>query len=626
MMVLNIAPISRLLFTALLLAGAAASALELASPDGRVNVTIDLAKTAREGVVAHWAVQYRDTPLLARSALGLELESGPFLDGSITLADTRYASEDTVWKPVYGERSRIPNRYHGVALVLEDERTPPRRLDIEVRAYDEGAAVCYHIPGQPGLGAFTITSERTQFRFTADHDAWAVYSAQGEYTRVPLTQVKARCERPLTVLAEGCAAAVAEARLVDYARMRLNPIGRGVPGVMAHLDGRVDAEAPYTTPWRVLMAADNPCRLLEQNYLLLNLNAPCAIADPSWIRPGKVIRETTLTTEGGKACIDFAAERGLQYIEYDAGWYGDEYDEVSDATTITRSEKKAGIPGQLDLHEVIRYGEERGIGVWVYVNRRQLEKQLETLLPLYRDWGIKGVKYGFVQVGNQRWTDWLHNAVRLAADNRLMVDIHDEYRPTGYSRTYPNLLTQEGIRGNEEMPPPWHNCVLPFTRFLCGAGDYTFCWYSGRIQTTHAHQLAASVAYYSPLQFLFWYDRPAQYQGEPELEFWKHLPTTWDETRVLQGEIGAYAVIARRSGADWFLGAINARERRTLETPLGFLDGGEQYTAHLHTDASPEGGAPTAVYNETRRVTHRSVLRLDCADNGGAAVRLTPMP
>ncbi len=229
-----------------------------------------------------------------------------------------------------------------------------------------------------------------------------------------------------------------------------------------------------------------------------------------------------------------------------------------------------------------------------------------------------------MQVGSQHWTDWLHQAVRMAADNHLMVDIHDEYRPTGYSRTYPNLLTQEGIRGNETMPPPWHNCVLPFTRFLCGAGDYTFCWYTNRIQTTHAHQLGASVVFYSPLQFLFWYDRPAQYKGEPELDFWKYLPTVWEETRVLQGAIGDYAVIARRSGEAWFLGAINARERRVIEVPLDFLDAATVYTAHLHTDAQPEGNAPAEVRNETRTVTSRSVLRLDCAANGGAAVRLAP--
>jgi alpha-glucosidase len=392
----------------------------------------------------------------------------------------------------------------------------------------------------------------------------------------------------------------------------------------AQLASRVDVTTPYTTPWRYVMVAKTPGELLENNDFILNLNDPCAIEDTSWIKPGKIIREVTLTTAGGKACVDFAVEQNIPYIHLDAGWYGHEYDENQDATTVSPDPKRVGPNPDLDLPEVIRYATEHGIGVWVYVNRRHLEKQLDEILPLYKSWGLKGVKYGFVQVGSQRRTDWMHEAVRKAAEHELMVDIHDEYRPTGYSRTYPNLLTQEGIRGNEEMPPPEQNLVTAFARMICGAGDYTICWYTDRIKTTHAHQLAASVGFYSPLQFVYWYDRPQQYLGEPETAFLKHIPTVWDDTKVLDGVIGQYIVMARRSGEEWYLIVMNAVEKRTLSVPLDFLDKDKAYTATIHADANPDGGDPFAVTMSTETVSSTTTLEPLMAANGGYAVRLVP--
>ncbi|MBM3892327.1 MAG: alpha-glucosidase, partial [Verrucomicrobia bacterium] len=287
------------------------------------------------------------------------------------------------------------------------------------------------------------------------------------------------------------------------------------------------------------MVADSPGRLLENNDLVLNLNDPCAIADTSWIKPGKVIREVTLTTIGGKACVDFAARRGLQYVEFDAGWYGHEYDDASDARAVNVDPKRS--KGPLDLHEVIRYANEHGIGIILYVNRRALERQLDDILPLYRKWGVKGVKYGFVNVGSQQWTSWLHEAIRKAAQHQLMVDVHDEYRPTGYSRTYPNLMTVEGISGDETKPVNSQTLTVLFARFLAGPADNTICYYDKRVDdnATHAYQLAKAVCLFSPWQFLYWYDRPAgspQKVGgaggaetgignEPELEFYDHVPT-----------------------------------------------------------------------------------------------------
>ncbi len=226
----------------------------------------------------------------------------------------------------------------------------------------------------------------------------------------------------------------------------------------------------------------------------------------------------------------------------------------------------------------------KGVGIWVYVNQRSLYRQLDDILPLYKEWGIKGIKFGFVQIGGQHWTTWLHNAVKKCADYGLMVDIHDEYRPTGWSRTYPNLLTQEGIRGNEEMPDATHNVTLPFTRFLCGPGDYTLCYYNSRVKNTHAHQLVMAAVYYSPLQFLFWYDNVPFAVGE-ELDFWKHCPTTFDESRALGGEPGEWIAQARRAGSDWLVGVMtNTEGRDVVINTADFLTPGKRYDVYIYED------------------------------------------
>jgi alpha-glucosidase len=363
------------------------------------------------------------------------------------------------------------------------------------------------------------------------------------------------------------------------------------------------------------MVAEKPGDLVEHDGMILNLNTPDKIADVSWIKPGKMIRVMTQTTASAKAYVDFAAQQNLQYILFDWKWYGPAFSFGSDAT-------KVALP-DLDLPGVIRYAKEKGVGVWLYVNQQALFAQSDSLFSIYHSWGVKGVKFGFVQVGSHRWTAWLEDAIRKAADNRLMVDIHDDYRPTGEQRTYPNLMTAEGIRGNEEMPDATHNTILPFTRFLAGPADYTICYYDRRIKTTHAHQLALAVVYYSPVQTVFWYDKPSDYRGEPEIEFLKHVPTVWDDTRVLQGGIGKYITTARRSGADWFVGTITNDSARTLRVPLGFLSPHQKYTAHLYTD-DPSVPTRTHVRVETREVDDHTVLDVSLLPSGGQAIWLTP--
>lgn len=205
-----------------------------------------------------------------------------------------------------------------------------------------------------------------------------------------------------------------------------------------------------------------------------------------------------------------------------------------------------------------------------------------------------------------------------------MVDIHDEYRPTGFSRTYPNLLTQEGIGGNEEMPDATHNVNLAFTRYLCGPADYTLSYYNARIKNTRAHQLAMAAVYYSPLQFMFWYDGPMLYDGGEELSFWRRIPTVFDESRAIAGEVGAYIVQARRSGDTWFVGAMTNRDGRTVEIDTSdFLQHGRRYVVDLYSD-DPKLSTRSKVRTSRFTLKAGRKLRLPLLPSGGAAIVFTP--
>ena len=524
----------------------------VASPDNQVKLTFAVRQAAGGGNAMVYRVAYKGEPLLEDSALGLVLQDAAPLSRDVTVLGVDTRTHRECWQPVYGERSWIVDHFTEMTIALQETQGEGRRLTLRFRAYNEGVALQYHIPEQEQVRSFVIEEELTQFAFAPDSTIYAEYWPEDEYHPIRVRELERRTERPLTVAcASGPYACLHEAGMNHHAKMLLAKDERRPDVLRASLVGPTKGEAPFDTPWRLLIVGDRPGDLTERSDLVLQLNRPCALEDTSWIRPGKAIRETTLTTRGGKACVQFAKAHGLQYIGFDAGWYGSETDDREDATTVSVDpQRKRPDWDGLNLPEVIAYAAEHGIGVWLYVNRRHLERQLDSLLPLYRSWGVKGIKFGFVNEGPQEWTAWLLEAVRKCAEHRLMVDIHDYYRPTGYARTYPNLLTVEGIRGNEHFPTARHNCTLPFTRFPGGPGDYTICYYTKRLSTTRAHQLAMSVIVYSPLQFVFWYDRPADYNGEPEVEFFERLHTVWDDTKVPLGSIGEYAAIARRKGEE----------------------------------------------------------------------------
>ena len=592
---------------------ALASATTVQSPNGRFAIELSTA----EGGRPTYRVLWRGGEIIKPSGLGFVLDGdNDWTRGFGPLTEFNLSESNHTWKPVSGERSVIRDRYDGATVGYSREDGAAFRL--EVRAYDEGVAFRYIIDKGPGGDTLHIASEQTEFQFTADHDVWAVTSAQGLYSKIKLSESRHSLERPCVLeTAEGRVIAVAEAALVDYARMRVRRPDGSNTALVSRLHGPVVSKLPLTTPWRVVMAGDTAGELLENNHLILNLNAPSKISDTSWIKPGKVIRDVTLSTQGGIDCVDFAVEYGLEYIEFDAGWYGPQDREESDARTVSRR--------GLDLQKVLKYAKQHDIGVILYVNRRHLESQLDELLPVYKEWGIAGIKFGFVQHGSQKWTAWLHDAIRKCAEYGMIVDVHDEYRMTGVERTYPNFLTAEGIGGDETRPPHEQALANLFTRMIAGPADHTFCYYAGFVQDTssHASQLAKSVCFFSPLQFLFWYDQPSQMSKDQELEFFTHLPVTWDELKVLESKIGTYATIARRSGKNWFVGSFNAVQSRDVKVSFDFLPKGKKYTAHIYSD-DDSANTRTNVGIERRVVTAGSVFETHLSKQGGVAIRLTP--
>lgn len=635
--------------------------IALTSPDGSKKIVF-LDDENQNSLT--FSVYYDNKEVIQTSVLELLSEELHFT-GNISVEKIEHTTENATWNSKFSELSSIPNHYNQTKIYLQQGEA---KLNVIARAYDEGIAIAYEVPEQKGLEEIGL-SENVHYNFSEDHPIWStpkrekgVLTAQGEYRKIPLTELQEGADRPLLIeISDSVKIALAEARLVDYGRLSFNKGSSSKYSIVSSLDGKtgeqkqdtitgaviaeskiegakVHKKLPFQSPWRVVMMGGSYGQLLENNYIIQNLNPPSEIEDETWITSGKVLRESTLTTQGGLAAIDFVASHNMQYVHFDAGWYGNEMDTTSDATTVTLDPKRS--KGPFDIEAICKYAKEKGVKVMLYVNRRALEKQLDEILPLFKEWGVSGIKFGFVRVGDQDATTWMHEAIKKAAEYKMVVDVHDEYRPTGFSRTYPNLLTQEGIRGDEETVPNEHTLITMFTRMLAGAADNTVCYYNTRVHKmgSHASQLAKTVCIFSPLQFLYWYDKapsaPIKDDGlwgdtktignEPELEFFNNVPTTWDETEVLQAEIGQIGVIARRKGNDWFVGGINGKTARQIEVDFSFLESGATYNAKVYTDDEMVK-TRTQVKIEAIEVSNHSKLNMDLKSNNGFVMHITKL-
>ena len=606
-------------------------AQQLSSPDGKYSVTID-------GMT--YRVLYNNKVIIEKSQLGVDIDNRLFESalavprgeyqnwcGDLELKGEERLSVDTTWTPLYGENAQIRDNYNQLTLHYEkgsngqgtvNEGYDKRKyyaMDIIVRAYNEGIAFRYHFPETANSLFLHIKGEQTSFVLPDGTMAWYEEWAQGPYDKRPLKGEWFESERPLLLqLPTGEYVALLEAQMKDYTRGKFKLIKNYELQVAMY--GCADIISPYDTPWRVIMVGEKAVDLINHKDLVLNLNEERAVSDWSWVKPGKAFRAGQLNKKGIMNAIDYCAQFGFDYVELDAGWYGPEGKVASDATKVAETR-------DFTMPEICQYAKSKGIGVWVYVNQRALYRQLDELLPLYQQWGISGIKFGFVHIGNQQWSTWLHDAIAKCAKYHIMIDIHDEYRPTGLSRTWPHLLTHEGVRGNEEMPDAVNNTLLPFTRYLCGPADYTLCYFNSRVKNTKGHQLAMAAVYYSPLQFYFWYDNPFVDKGEAELQFWKDCPTVFDESIALDGVPGEYIIQARRAGNEWFVGCMTNTEARTIQVPTDFLPKGK-YVVEIYND-DPTLTTRTKVKSEKIIVKSGKTISLQLQPSGGAALHFKPV-
>lgn len=606
----------------------AAGKLTLKSPDGRKEISF-----SKDGKELTYSLTVDGGDVVLPSRAGLEIDNrvwemalgkrdleqpDSWMDLLTVDSISYFSPADSSWEPLYGERSVIPDRFNSATLHLSRKDKSQYRLDVEVRAYDEGMAFRYFFPEHPAAIFHKVVGDLTDYTFPEGTKAWSEQWAQAFFDYGAVDDIKNPVERALTLeTPSGKWVALLDADVDDWCLTRFRARDGHPNTLESVMYSPVDIVTYYATPWKIIMTADRPGELIENNYIVMNLN-PEREGDFSWVKPGKIMRAAKIDTELGLKTIDFCAEHNIPYMLYDWQWYMPCTSHDGDATKVV---------DHLDLKKVIDYGREKGVGVWLYVNQHALMKQMDELFPLLKQWGVVGVKSGFVQYASHRWATWLHDMVRKAADNGLMMNIHDEFRPSGFSRTYPNLLTQEGICGNEEFPDATHNVTLPFTRMLNGAADYTICYYDPRLKNTHAHQLAASLVFYSPLQTLFWYDTPDRYSGEKEIKWFEDLETVFDETRILDGYPGKNITMARRKGTDWWVAAMAGNEGAGVEIPLNdVLAPGVRYMAEIYRDARPgEEGGKTKVVCETKKVTAKDTFKFDIPEKGGVAIRLYPV-
>ncbi|HZC72691.1 MAG TPA: glycoside hydrolase family 97 catalytic domain-containing protein [Jatrophihabitans sp.] len=608
----------------------AAGGITATSPGHRATISV----MSAAGSLA-WSATYDGSPVVVRSQLGLVLDSGYVVGPAAQVRRVATRRVDSNWRPQYGRNAALPDRYEEIRVELVDADASVE-FAVVARAYDEGVALCYELTGGDPL---TLAGEATAFSLP---DRTRVYSARDEDPFVLVapheipssgsagrTDTGPLTDQPVTaVLPDGTMLCVCESARLDYPRLMLagDPDHHGM--LRAHLmqyAGRgstqpvqptFEVTPPFTTPWRVAVLAANSAELIDHADLVVTLAAPARVPNTDWIRPGKAIREVTLTTAGALHCVDFAAQRGLAYIEFDAGWYGPETNPTSDPTKPIAA---------LDLPQVIAYGKTKDVGVILYVNQLALTDP-GGLFALYEQWGVSGLKLGFIYEGTQSQTAWLSSVAETAASYRLLLNTHDDLRPFGQERTYPNWITLEGVRGNEHFPTATHNVTVPFCRNIGGPMDMTICLAQPRDQTTNVHQMAMAAVYYQPLAWFYWYDQPAKYAtgSWPELPWFDAIPTTWDESRALAGEIAQYVVMARRSGSTWFVGAMTNEQSRILDVPLDFLGAGS-WQATIYADSgTPDNARDTQVVVRTQAVTSATVLTMRLSPAGGQAVVITP--
>jgi alpha-glucosidase len=667
----------------LMMGGTAASAQErvlVQSPDGRNEAAVEV----QDGGLLY-SVRRDGRNIILPSRLGFEFRGAPALHEGLRITAVTRRTADETWTQAWGEVAQVRDHHNEVRVSVVEEAAPGRRFDVVFRAFDDGIGFRYDFPAQQALQAFEVMEELTEFTFADDSRAWWIPSNRPRldrsemlYSASPVSLLDS-VQTPLTMeRRDGMAVVIHEAHLVDYARMNLaarrHMEDRTLRVALAPMaDGvKVRGQAPFATPWRTIQLADRPIDLVP-SVLGLNLNPPPAIADVNWIRPMKYVgiwwgmHINTMTWSSGplhgattanaKRYIDFAAANGIGGVlveGWNIGWDGD-WIANSELFSFTQPHP------DYDLHGVARYARERGVRLIAHNETSggitNYERQMDEAYALYESLGIDAIKSGYVADGyggHAHWSQFMVNhhrrAIETAARHRISLNVHEPIHDTGERRTWPNMMTREGARGQEYNAwagdggnPPEHETILFFTRLLAGPMDFTPGIFDimlasapdgprapeqSRVRTTLAKQLALYVVLWSPMQMAA--DLIENYEGHPAFQFIRDVAVDWERTVVLDGRVGDYVVVARqaRGSDEWFIGAITDEQARTLEVPLSFLQPGHRYVAEVYADGADADWLtnPLPVEITRRDVDADTSLTLRLAPGGGQAIRLRRQP
>ena len=669
-----LARLARLARLGLLLWGTQATAIAAAahgrsastivrSPDGRLAIEVSTRAVPGAPSQLQYRVSLQGRAVIEASGLGVRLKDGSELGRNCVIVGAVSARIDAAFEQFPGKRRHVIDRATETTITLRERGPTPREWRVVARAYDDGVALRYRFPKQSGWSQLELADETSHFVFPVGAVATLLplqgftTSHEGRYERRPIEQIPAHQLLGLPLLVElpqvGWAA-ILEANLNDYAGMYLAREDRVGGGLVSRLSPRQDepqtavrAALPHDSPWRLILVGTDARQLLESDTVL-KLNAPSAVADTSWIKPGKttfpwwndyyeegVPFSMGLNTATARYYIDFCAEYGIAYHTLDGvndlAWYGGPIAPYEGAD-ITR-----GVDG-LDLQEILAYARQKGVRIRLWMHWQAAQRHMARAFPLYRAWGIEGVMIDFMDRDDQQMVNFQRQLLQLAADNHLTVNFHGVAAPTGLERTFPNLLNSEAVRNLEydkwdaDGVPPEHDLVVALTRMLAGPLDYHQGTLRGVPLGQFKPRVAAPVVIGTPSRMLASYvvlqnhlpmmaDYPSAYRHHPLTRVMAAVPATWDETRALMAEPGESIAIARRSGNEWWIGAMNDRHARVVAVSLDFLPAG-RFQAEIYRDdlAATDGFA-----RETRVVSTADVLELPLAESGGSIVRLTPV-
>ena len=672
-----------LLLVALLASSAFAKEATLKSPDQKIKITI-----SDQSSSPHYSISFNGKPVIEQSRLGFRFKSqAPFDDGFVISEVTR-SQTDSQWQQPWGERQTVVDKHNEIAVTFNKPAPHAGTYTVRFKAFDSGVGFRYEVPKQAGFEQTEITKELTEFAIAAKDKTtawWIPARGWNRYEYVYNTtdlQDAALVHTPFTFKnGNGVHVSIHEAALVDYAGMVLNQRRPGTfsADLTPWSDGiAVKKQGAFNTPWRTIQIGERAIDLVNSD-IILNLNEPNKLGDVSWVKPGKYvgiwwgmhINETTwgsgekhgATTKNTKYYMDFAAEYGFDGVlveGWNTGWDGDWFYN-GDVFSFTQPYD------DFDIAALTQYGKEKGVQLIGHHetsgNVSNYRDQMEDAFALYEKSNVSQIKTGYVADGGNikridengiarfEWHDgqfmvneYLHN-IKLAAKYKLSINTHEPIKDTGLRRTYPNWIAREGARGQEfnawgtPPNPPEHIPMLAFTRMLAGPMDFTpgifdmsFNGLGGdtnRPQTTLAKQLALYVVMYSPIQMAA--DLPRNYLAKPDaFQFIQDVPTDWQQSIALDGEVGDFIVFARKerkrdnySGNDWYLGAVTDENARTIEVKLDFLDKDKQFEAQIYQDGKNAEwkNNPYDLSIEKRTVTASDKLTLKLATSGGTAIR-----